>query len=209
MVTRHRVRAYTKGDGTKVRTHMKGAGNVPPRTPMNLKQYSKVSKQEECGVCGDEVDSDKLTKCKSCGIKFEKDCGSVSKKLCEFCNEDEDEYEDEEREYNPKNSESDPKSGTAIFSPNMSNTEYTNFMLKIKEKLGGIKILGCKKLDSGEFTPGPPGFSTIYATGGGGIAYIVSWKPYDGETESDKANWMRTLPQTVGEALKRGAKDLR
>jgi hypothetical protein len=52
----------------------------------------------ECAVCG--MESDMLYKCKSCGDRFCGDeCGSINDKLCLFCMDDEEDYEDEELEF--------------------------------------------------------------------------------------------------------------
>ena len=52
-----------------------------------------------CEICGE--DSDKVTKCKSCGYKFCEDCGDEGGKVCIYCEEDiEDDESDDEDEDN-------------------------------------------------------------------------------------------------------------
>lgn len=45
-----------------------------------------------CSICGD--DADKVVKCSMCGEKFCAECGNQEKKLCYYCDEEDDESED-------------------------------------------------------------------------------------------------------------------
>jgi hypothetical protein len=51
-----------------------------------------------CSICGDEVGN--VVKCKECGERYCEGCGDLDKRLCYFCDE-EDDYE-ESFEYDEK-----------------------------------------------------------------------------------------------------------
>jgi len=100
--------------------------------------------------------------------------------------------------------------GIVILPPFYTKVMRDKWILGLKEKLGGIKLLVNQKVVS---RPGPPGFDTVYATN---IAWIVSWTPYEKSEDFPEVlldpaveSWKRRLPQDIESALKAGAIDLR
>ena len=93
--------------------------------------------------------------------------------------------------------------GIVILPPFYTKLMRDKWIHGLKTKLGGIKLLVNQKLVS---RPGPPGFDTVYATD---IAWLVSWKPYEDESEEVIERWKRGLPLDIEPALKAGAIDLR
>lgn len=97
------------------------------------------------------------------------------------------------------------REGIVILPPNWNNEQRKQWILELKEKLGGIKLLVNQKMVS---QLGPPGFDYTYATD---IAWLISWKPVDDNdplTFNIEA-WQRQLPRDIGPALEAGAIDLR
>ena len=47
-----------------------------------------------CDICGEEVD--KLVKCSECGERYCDECGEHEKKLCYYCDDEEESEEDSE-----------------------------------------------------------------------------------------------------------------
>ncbi|MCK4697283.1 MAG: hypothetical protein KAT53_03135, partial [Dehalococcoidia bacterium] len=93
--------------------------------------------------------------------------------------------------------------GIVILPPFYTKLMRDKWIQGLKTKLGGIKLLVNQKLVS---RPGPPGFDTVYATD---IAWIISWKPYENESDEVIERWKRGLPLDIEPALKAGAIDLR
>lgn len=61
---------------------------------MPVKASGERSKMPICAICGEEVEH--VTKCKMCGEKFCSDCGEPDEKLCIYCMDDDDDWDDEE-----------------------------------------------------------------------------------------------------------------
>uniref|UniRef100_A0A6M3M2A0 Uncharacterized protein n=1 Tax=viral metagenome TaxID=1070528 RepID=A0A6M3M2A0_9ZZZZ len=95
------------------------------------------------------------------------------------------------------------KTGIVLLPPDYSKEQRDHWLMALKERLGGIKILVSQKLLS---IPGPPGFTYVFATG---IAWRVAWKPYTGQTQAERERWNRKLPLTLGDSIRTGAVDLR
>ena len=49
-------------------------------------------KNLKCTICGEEVD--KVIKCSECGERYCEDCGEHERKLCYYCEEEDDYSED-------------------------------------------------------------------------------------------------------------------
>ncbi|KKL12405.1 hypothetical protein LCGC14_2536060 [marine sediment metagenome] len=93
--------------------------------------------------------------------------------------------------------------GIAILPGHYDKIARDKWIYRLKEKLGGSKLLVNQKLVSRD---GPPGFETVYATN---VAWIINWKPYEDEDEAAQDKWTRGLHLDLESALKAGAIDLR
>ena len=93
--------------------------------------------------------------------------------------------------------------GIALLPPDFTKERIDVWVLGLKERLGGIKLLVNKKM---LWREGPPGFSIVYGTN---EAWRVAWKPYEDEDLNARAEWSKTLPLTLEDAINAGAVDLR
>jgi hypothetical protein len=57
-----------------------------------------------CSICGD--DADKVVKCSTCGERFCVECGEHEKKLCYYCDE-EDDYTDDPLDFDDEDHSDD------------------------------------------------------------------------------------------------------